>query len=81
MNDNVPTLPPNNDEYWEGAKTHIARPVRVDICSTHAKDNWISHVGYLDNHDGTIRCKFCPWGSKIPGYMRVINERVVDLRG
>lgn len=81
MSESVPNLPPTSDDYWEGAKTFKTLPVSINICSTHDKKNWIEHVGYINNHDGTIRCKYCPWGSKLPGYYRVIDERIVDLRG
>lgn len=52
----------------------------IPICETHSKDKWMSHEGYNHNPDGTITCQFCGWGTPLPGYMRLINGKVVDLR-
>lgn len=74
-------LPPSSDEYWEGAEKHVSEKTEaVKICDTHSKDKWVDHLGYVDNHDGTVSCKFCPWGFRLPGYMRVHEGKIVDLR-
>jgi len=74
-------LPKSDDEYWEPeAEKYISHPIVSQVCLTHGKDNWMMHVGYIDNKDGTASCEKCNWGFKIPGYMRVHNKRVVDLR-
>lgn len=73
-------LPPSEDEVWEGGQIERHKPVEIPICGTHNKDNWTKHIGYIDNLDGTISCKYCPWGARLPGYMRVYQERIVDLR-
>jgi hypothetical protein len=77
----ISNLPPNEDEYWEEAQTYQFKPRPIEICTTHTRENWKSHKGYIDNHDGTINCKFCPWGTKLAGYYRVHEERIIDLRG
>lgn len=70
-------LPPSDDEFWEGDRTsYKARPVK--ICKTHGR-RWMKHKGYIDNH-GEVTCKWCPWGTTMPGYLKVINGRIVDLR-
>lgn len=56
-------------------------PLRLEICTTHTKDNWFKHIGYIDNKDHTITCHICGWGTKLPGYMRVLDGKIVDLRG
>lgn len=58
----------------------IYQPKKVDICSTHGKNNWKEHAAYINNNDGTISCQYCGWGSKIPGYMRVLDGKLIDLR-
>lgn len=73
-------LPETRNEYWEGAETSLNRPKPIELCSSHSKDNWTEHRGYKDNHDGTISCKFCPWGTPLAGWYRVHEERIVDLR-
>ena len=74
-------LPDNSDsEFWEDAETHIAHPRKVELCDTHGRQNWQEHHGYVDNHDGTVSCKFCSWGTKVPGYLKVYEDRLVDLR-
>ena len=74
-------LPKSEDKYWgEESEKYICTPKVIPTCKTHGKRNWTNHVGYLDNHDGTASCKFCPWGFRIPGYMRIYNEKVFDLR-
>ncbi len=56
------------------------KPIQVTICTTHTKDTWLTHFEYLDNHDGTVSCKFCPWGTPLPGYMRCHEGKIIDLR-
>jgi len=80
MNDKkLNPLPPSNDDYWEGAEKQSHTPVKVKICDEHFNEKWVSK-SYIDNHDGTVSCKFCPWGTRLPGYIRVYQERIVDLR-
>jgi hypothetical protein len=71
-------LPPIDPETFDGEKqTCIPHP--VSICSDHTRTNWMKHVGYrLQN--GTIECTLCPWGTKVPGYFKVIDEKIIDLR-
>lgn len=72
-------LPETVNEYWEQSEKVPSVRIPIQLCDTHGK-NWADHIGYIDNHDGTARCKRCPWGFHIPGYMRIHNEKVYDLR-
>ena len=72
-------LPQSNDEFWDGDKLSCT-PVQIPICQTHTKETWMTHKGYRDNRDGTVGCIFCSWGTFLPGYMRMINGVIVDLR-
>ena len=56
------------------------KPIEVNICSTHGKELWQSHEGYVQNADGSVSCIYCPWGCLVPGYMRVLDGKIVDLR-
>jgi hypothetical protein len=80
MNKKLPDLPPSDDEYWEGAEKQKHPAVRLPICETHTKDNWTTHQGYIDNRDGTFSCRFCGWGGRLPGYLRIWEGKIVDLR-
>lgn len=75
----IEELPASNDNFWDG-ETHILKPKKIGICKTHSRSNWMDHRDYIDNRDGTIICKYCPWGAKIPGYFKVHEGRIVDLR-
>lgn len=55
-------------------------PINLNICPSHTKDTWMTHKGYKDNRDGTISCIYCGWGTRLPGYIRLINGVPVDLR-
>lgn len=74
-------LPKSEDkEFWgEDAVSYVSKGKRIPICTTHGK-KWMDHVGYIDNHDGTASCKFCPYGFLLPGYLRIMDEKVFDLR-
>lgn len=48
------------------------------ICTTHARNNWREHVGYIDNGDGTASCEFCPFGARL-GRFRVVNGKIVSV--
>lgn len=80
MSVRLPDLPTSDDEYWEGANTsrHTARSVKM--CPDHGKKVWEKHIGYINNNDGTISCTDCPWGTKIPGYYKVLDGKIIDLR-
>lgn len=79
---NLPSLPPSDDkEFWgEDAELHKNIRVEISICETHTKDRFMEHKGYIDNKDGSVKCKFCSWGSFIPGYLKVLGDRLIDLR-
>lgn len=75
----LPDLPSSNDEFWDGLKVQaINRP--IPICETHTKERWMQHIGYVQDGIGSISCKYCPWGTRLPGYVRLIDEKIVDLR-
>lgn len=73
-------LPVSSDGFWEKAETYHLKPKKVAVCATHGRRNWVEHKGYIDNHDSTVSCKYCGWGCALPGYMKLIGDRVVDLR-
>lgn len=77
---NLPDLPQSDDKFWGEAEKHVNKPQVIHLCDTHTRDNWMTHTHYVDNHDGTVSCKFCPWGTRLPGYMRFLEGRIVDLR-
>jgi hypothetical protein len=68
----------DDDEFWDGEK-YPSQRIPISICTTHGK-KWMHHVGYKDNHDGTISCKYCGWGCFLPGYLRVHDDKIFDLR-
>jgi len=72
-------LPNSEDQYWDGEK-YTGHRVAMAICDTHGRENWMDHKGYVDNHDGTAMCKYCGWGFRIPGYLRIHEGKVYDLR-
>lgn len=80
MSAKLPDLPRNDDEYWEDAVISRHQPKSVKLCPDHGRKTWDKHDGYIDNKDGTITCMYCPWGTKIPGYMRVMDGKIIDLR-
>lgn len=73
-------LPKSESEFWEDAEKYISQSKPIPVCEGHGKDKWKDFVGYLDNRDGTASCKYCGWGFRIPGYLRIHSERVFDLR-
>lgn len=80
MSKKLNDLPESENEVWEGGEKYLNHPTNIQICSTHGRDNWMDHKGYIDNRDGTFSCKWCPWGARLPGYLRIHEERIVDLR-
>lgn len=72
-------LPKSDDNFWDDAEKYVSTPIVLPICKTHGKD-WMKHEGYKDNGDGTASCTKCNWGFRIPGYMRILDGKVVDLR-
>lgn len=76
----IKSLPNDDSEFWEGAESYKEERKEIPFCLTHTKDNWLDHVGYRQEADGSVTCKFCPWGTRMPGYYRVQNGRVIDLR-
>ena len=79
MKAKIPNLPESRSDYWDGAETHLNTPKKIPICESHGK-KWAKFDSYIDNHDGTVSCRFCPWGTKLPGHMRVMNGKIVDFR-
>jgi hypothetical protein len=79
MPKNLTPLPKNDEDFWDGAEKYVSTPISMPICKTHGK-NWMSHDRYIDNGDGTASCLDCSWGFRIPGYLRVLDGKIVDLR-
>jgi hypothetical protein len=80
MTKKLEPLPKSDDEYFEGAETYLSTPVKIFVCKTHGKRNWKKHMGYEDNGDGTASCTKCGWGFVMPGYLRILDGKVFDLR-
>lgn len=76
----LPDLPESSDSSWGDAEKIVSSPVPLKICETHTRDKWMEHQGYVSNPDGTISCIHCPWGTPVPGYLKVSNEKIIDLR-
>lgn len=78
---NLPNLPESSDkEFWGDAEQYKSENREISICSSHSKRDWMTHNGYIDNNNGTISCKFCPWGTILPGYIKLIDGRLRDFR-
>lgn len=78
---NLSELPPSNDlEFWGEGQRFSHKAVPIKICKGHNGKKWMEMTGYTDNHDGTVTCKWCPWGTTIAGYLKVKEGRIVDLR-
>lgn len=71
-------LPPSDDEFWDG-EVKVNRPQEVALCSNHRRGS-LEGTGFVDNRDGTVSCRYCPWGAKLSGYVRVHQGRLIDLR-
>lgn len=52
---------------------------RIKICSLHTRDEWTKGT-YEQNPDGSITCIDCGWGTRIPGFMKLLNGKIMDLR-
>lgn len=63
----------------EFGEENVLSPIGIDICSCHTPEKWMTG-DYRDNKDGTITCIYCPWGTRLPGYTRCINGKILDLR-
>lgn len=52
---------------------------RIKICPIHNKEHWLEGT-YETGKDGSVICTECGWGTRVPGYMRVVDGKVIDLR-
>jgi len=71
-------LPPIPRE--EEAESHTAINQAVRICPIHTRQTWREHARYEVQADGTVTCQLCPWGTLLPGYLRVQSGKIIDLR-
>lgn len=55
--------------------------INISICPTHTRENWTKHTRYTYEGNSVVKCMDCPWGTSIPGYMRCVEGKIVDLRG
>lgn len=77
---NLPDLPESTDkDFWDGAEIHHERPREINVCETHTVRTFMEHTGFIDNRDGTVSCKFCPWGGTLSPNLRVLNGRLINL--
>lgn len=71
MEKTLDPLPPSSDEeFWMGAEMSRFSPVKIDLCAEH---------DYLQV-GAEAKCTRCSYGTYLPGYMRVTNGQIVDLR-
>jgi hypothetical protein len=63
----------------EGEELVVFTPKDIPICKHHNAKEW-TQGEYINNQDGTVSCPNCPWGCRLPGYMRCHESRIVDLR-
>lgn len=76
----IKNLPKSDDkEFWEDAEIIRADMKPIPLCG-HSKKNWMDGKDYVDNNDGTISCTLCGWGFLRPGYIKVKDGKIVDLR-
>lgn len=81
MGSNLKELPKSDDiEIWGDGEKIVATPKPISLCSNHTKNNWMLGTSYVDNNDGTISCTLCGWGFLRPGYIKVKDGKIVDLR-
>jgi hypothetical protein len=71
------SLPKSDDEFWDG-EVHREKRISYPICKSHKR--YVEHEGYKDNGDGTVSCLICNWGFIKPGYIRILNGKVYDMR-
>lgn len=64
-------------EYGERIE-NLTMPSKIVACENHKK-NWMEGT-YELGKDNSITCKECGWGAYIPGYMRLVEGKLVDLR-
>lgn len=73
----ISDLPGSDSEFWDG-EVSVGRPSPLSpICTHHNKRDWLSGE-YIDNRDGTITCRSCPWGTNLPGGYRVEKGKVLN---
>lgn len=51
---------------------------RIKVCKIHNRDEWTK--GRYEMVNGEIICLDCGWGTKVPGFIRVKDNKIVDLR-
>lgn len=74
----IADLPSSDNEFWDGEVIRTT-PQSIEICKTHSRDNYRSHRGYINRHDGTVGCIYCPWGALLPGHLRVEAGKLINL--
>ena len=75
----INNLPNSSDEFWDGEVNINPSPHWKTICSIHNEKEWL--VGeYIDNRDGTVTCRVCPWGTSLPGYFHIEGNKVRELK-
>lgn len=73
-------LPTSNDQAFENAEVITAINKPIKLCELHTKDNWREFTDYRFEN-GCAVCNQCGWGTPLAGYFRVLNGKIVDLRG
>lgn len=66
-------LPASSDrEFWGDAEmSRSSNTLMARSCRSH---------DLINAGPGLIECTRCPYGSRLPGYMRLLDGEIVDLR-
>lgn len=72
-------LPASNDSFWEGSEVNTSKPIPIELCAVHTRKDWMKGEDYTQDARGIV-CRKCGWGTQVPGFYRVLDGKVIDLR-
>ena len=72
----ISPLPKSDDYIFEGGEHYTSIPIPLPLCDHR---DYMKGT-YIDNNGGTASCTKCSWGFRVPGYMRILDGKVFDLR-
>lgn len=79
LRDSEKAMEDSEVKVWDIEGHNLSTPAPLKICSHHNKTEWTTGT-YTLNTDGSVSCVDCPWGTYVPGYMRWVKGKIVDLR-
>lgn len=65
-------LPGPSDDVWEGAEQMKFEPVKLPLCP--------NGDHFLQQNGNAAECQKCGYGTLLPGYLRVLGGKIIDLR-